>query len=216
MNRLPSSRFSRALHSGLFLLSLFAIIYSCKDVTAPVLAESDPPAGSARTNGNSAALAREPREANGVDAVAKVNSPEMPMEHAKASIDEVKPSALLTEKSLSTPIPDAKTDVMDFRATAYCLKGLTASGVSTRPGVIAADPRVLPLGTVVHITAGRYTGTYTVLDTGAKIKGQLVDIYMPGHREARQFGRQKIKLKVLSRGGRRGSSRQSGAFTASP
>jgi 3D (Asp-Asp-Asp) domain-containing protein len=205
------------LHSGLFLLSLFAIIYSCKDVTAPVLAESDPPADSARTNVKAAAPATEPRAASGVDAApAKVNSPEMPMEHAKASIDEVKPSAVLTEKSLSTPIPDAKTDVMDFRATAYCLKGLTASGVSTRPGVIAADPRVLPLGTVVHITAGRYTGTYTVLDTGAKIKGQLVDIYMPGHREARQFGRQKIKLKVLSRGGRRGSSRQSGAFTASP
>src|SRR6267143_3719180 len=48
----------------------------------------------------------------------------------------------------------AAGDMVDFHATAYCLKGRTASGVDTRPGMIAADPRVLPLGTVVHIRAG--------------------------------------------------------------
>jgi 3D (Asp-Asp-Asp) domain-containing protein len=90
-------------------------------------------------------------------------------------------------------------ELIDFHATAYCLKGRTASGINTRPGVIAADPSVLPLGTVVHLRAGRYTGTYTVMDTGALIKGRRVDVYVPSYREAVEFGRQKVKLKVISR-----------------
>jgi peptidoglycan lytic transglycosylase len=90
-------------------------------------------------------------------------------------------------------------DLVDFHATAYCLKGRTASGVNTRPGMIAADPRVLPLGTVVHLRAGRYTGTYTVTDTGGLIKGRIVDVYVPTYREAIQFGRQRVKIKVIGR-----------------
>jgi 3D (Asp-Asp-Asp) domain-containing protein len=90
-------------------------------------------------------------------------------------------------------------ELQDFHATAYSLKGLTASGERVRPGVIAADPRVLPLGTVVHIRAGRYTGNYTVLDTGGRIKGRKVDIYMPTYKEAKKFGRQRVKIRVISR-----------------
>jgi 3D (Asp-Asp-Asp) domain-containing protein len=91
----------------------------------------------------------------------------------------------------------ASIDPADFHATGYCLKGRTASGEFTRPGVIAADPRVLPLGTVVHIRAGRYTGQYTVLDTGARIKGRTIDIFFTSHKEAVAFGRQRVKLQVL-------------------
>lgn len=86
----------------------------------------------------------------------------------------------------------------DFHATAYCLKGRTASGAYVRKGIIAADPKVLPLGTVVHIKAGKYTGTYTVADTGGRIRGKKVDIYIPSYREARNFGRQKVKIKVVN------------------
>ena len=94
-------------------------------------------------------------------------------------------------------------DFEDFHATAYCLKGRTASGDHVEPGVIAADPRVLPLGTVVHIRAGKYTGTYTVKDTGGRIKGRRVDVYVPSYREARAFGRRPVKIKVISHTGRR-------------
>jgi 3D (Asp-Asp-Asp) domain-containing protein len=88
-------------------------------------------------------------------------------------------------------------ELLDFHATAYCLKGRTASGEHVRAGVIAADPKVLPLGTVVHLRAGSYTGTYTVLDTGARIRGRIIDVYVPTYREAKQFGRRSVKLKVL-------------------
>src|SRR5215467_15556952 len=47
-----------------------------------------------------------------------------------------------------------------FVATAYCLKGRTAMGGGVRRGVIAADPRVLRLGSNVLLGAGSYTGHY--------------------------------------------------------
>ena len=89
--------------------------------------------------------------------------------------------------------------LIDFDATAYCLSGRTASGVGVRPGIIAADPRVLPIGTVVHLRAGSYTGIYTVMDTGGRIKGRIVDVYVPTRKEAMQFGRRQVKIKVIGR-----------------
>src|SRR6185369_13454071 len=55
-------------------------------------------------------------------------------------------------------IPYLDSELVDFDATAYCLKGRTASGMDAKPGMIAADPRVLPLGTIVHLRSGSYTG----------------------------------------------------------
>jgi 3D (Asp-Asp-Asp) domain-containing protein len=52
----------------------------------------------------------------------------------------------------------------------------------------------------VHLRAGPYTGTYTVLDTGGRIKGRRVDVYVPTHKEAIQFGRRQVKIKVIGRG----------------
>lgn len=100
-------------------------------------------------------------------------------------------------KGILTPAEDR--GLLDFHATAYCLKGRTASGEHVRPGVIAADPRVLPLGTVVHLRAGRYTGTYTVLDTGGRIRGRVIDVYVPTYKEAVQFGRRPVKIKIVGR-----------------
>lgn len=73
-------------------------------------------------------------------------------------------------------------------------------GTSVRRGVVAADPRVLPLGSVVQIKAGKYTGVYTVHDTGGRIKGNIIDVWVPSNHEARQFGRRKVQLSVLKMG----------------
>ncbi len=81
-----------------------------------------------------------------------------------------------------------------FIATAYCLKGRTALGHRVRKGLIAADPRILKLGSSVTIDAGSYSGTYLVSDTGGKIKGNRIDIWMPSCSEARRFGRRSVML----------------------
>ncbi len=85
-----------------------------------------------------------------------------------------------------------------FKATAYCLRGRTASGAGVSRGIVAADPRVLPLGTKIEIGAGSYSGTYTVADTGGAIKGRILDVWVPSCSEARRFGRKRISVRVLS------------------
>ena len=90
-----------------------------------------------------------------------------------------------------------------FEATAYALKGVTRNGVYVRRGVIAADPRILPLGSIVQLTSDQYSGVYRVHDTGGLIKGEIIDLWVPTSQEARQFGRRKVKIQVLKLGKRR-------------
>jgi len=90
-----------------------------------------------------------------------------------------------------------------FEATAYALHGVTRNGVYVRRGVIAADPRILPLGSIVQLTSDQYSGVYRVHDTGGLIKGEIIDLWVPTSQEARQFGRRKVKIQVLKLGKRR-------------
>lgn len=84
-----------------------------------------------------------------------------------------------------------------FTATAYCLRGRTAMGHGVRKGLIAADPRVLRLGSKVNIGAGAHSGEYLVSDTGGRIKGRKIDIWMASCAEARKFGRRTISVTPL-------------------
>ena len=114
-----------------------------------------------------------------------------------------------TQDQTTTALTDAKNKAklgksdfltgQTFRATAYCLQGRTANGGSVRRGIVAADPRVLPLGTRINISAGSYSGTYTVADTGGAIKGRILDIWVPNCSEAARFGRKSIKVSVVGK-----------------
>lgn len=86
-----------------------------------------------------------------------------------------------------------------FRATAYCLKGRTAIGGGVRRGIVAADPRILPLGTRIFINAGAYSGSYVVADTGGAVKGRILDVWVPNCSEAMRFGRKSVSVSVLGR-----------------
>lgn len=102
-----------------------------------------------------------------------------------------------TETKVSLTDKSAKSGM--FRATAYCLKGRTANGGGVRRGIVAADPRILPLGTRIQITAGAYSGTYTVADTGGAVRGRILDVWVPSCSEAMRFGRRSISVSVLGR-----------------
>jgi 3D (Asp-Asp-Asp) domain-containing protein len=66
----------------------------------------------------------------------------------------------------------------------------------------AADPNVLPLGSVVRIVEPqRAVATLTITDTGGAIKGQRLDIFMADCRRAVRFGRKKIVVRVVRVGG---------------
>jgi len=97
------------------------------------------------------------------------------------------------------PVPGAR---LRFTATAYCKGTTTASGVNVRTGIAAADPDLLPVGSVVQIDrlGEQYNGVYTIMDTGPSVQGRHIDIYMWSCNEALQLGRQNILVTVLRLG----------------
>lgn len=86
-----------------------------------------------------------------------------------------------------------------FTATAYSVSGETKAQTITQEGrTLAADPHMLPIGTVVEIRdAGPYSGQYVVSDTGQDIVGRRLDIYIARTHEAIQFGKRRVKVRVL-------------------
>src|ERR1035438_10127378 len=88
-----------------------------------------------------------------------------------------------------------------FIATAYSVEGTGASGKWSHPGTVAADRKVLPLNSRIRVYgAGRYSGDYTVEDTGGKVDGHHIDVYMPSQADAKKFGRQRVRVVVLKYG----------------
>jgi len=103
-------------------------------------------------------------------------------------------------EATATPSPGSK---LRFTATAYCRGTTTASGVNVRNGIAAADPDLLPVGSVIQVDrlGDRYNGIYTVMDTGPAVQGRHIDIYMWNCDEARyEFGRRNAGITVLRLG----------------
>lgn len=91
--------------------------------------------------------------------------------------------------------------VIRATATAYCDKGTTASGLRSQVGVVAVDPRVIPLGTRLYIESSDGSWSYGVCvagDTGGAIKGNIVDLFYDSYNECIQFGRRGCNIYVLA------------------
>jgi 3D (Asp-Asp-Asp) domain-containing protein len=112
-----------------------------------------------------------------------------------------KSEASVTSVTETVALPQAGARLM-FSATAYCKGETTASGVGVRTGIAAADPAILPVGSVVRLETPnpRYSGVWTVMDTGPAVRGRTVDLYLWSCKEALQFGRRKVRLSVLRLG----------------
>jgi len=132
----------------------------------------------------------------------KVVSPREVLRRAEAE-DKIAAPATATDSSaeLNGTVAEAESPIVpatNYVATAYSLRGKTASGRMVSKGIIAADPRVLPLGSRVKLEVPGYHGEYLVADTGGMIRGRRIDIWIPSSREAMRFGRRTVKLTVLS------------------
>lgn len=71
--------------------------------------------------------------------------------------------------------------------------GLTASGTMARPGTIAADTKIYPFGTVIYIEGYGYG---RVEDRGGAINGQHIDLYFRSHKQALEWGKRTVKVKI--------------------
>ncbi len=103
--------------------------------------------------------------------------------------------------------------VLDMKATAYTASfedtgknpgdpyfGITATGIKAKKGVIAVDPRVIPLYTRVYVEVVGKTPDYgyaIAADVGGAIKGNRVDLYYDTRDYAMSFGVKRVKVYIL-------------------
>lgn len=102
-------------------------------------------------------------------------------------------------ESMAAPVQGSR---LRFTATGYCKGTTTASGVNVRTGIAAADPDILPVGSVIQVNGlgDKYNGIYTIMDTGPKVQGRHIDIYMWSCNEALDLGRRAMQIVVLRLG----------------
>jgi len=113
----------------------------------------------------------------------------------------------------SRGLPFRYSKVLICEATAYDLSyescgkypdhpayGITYSGTQARPGVIAVDPRVIPLGSKVYVESLDSTKDYgfaSAEDTGSAIKGNKIDLFIGDNRSALRYGRRSVKVYII-------------------
>ncbi|MCC7203891.1 MAG: 3D domain-containing protein [Phycisphaeraceae bacterium] len=87
----------------------------------------------------------------------------------------------------------------DERSCGKWADGITASGMSVWTNgmkLVAADTRVLPMGTILTVPGYNNGKPVPVLDRGGKIKGKRLDVLYPTHEIARTWGKQWLEVVV--------------------
>lgn len=93
-------------------------------------------------------------------------------------------------------------EYLDMVATAYapwCCRGvdhITATGRRAGYGVVAVDPRVIPLGSRLYVEGYGYA---IAGDVGSAIRGLRIDLGMDTTRLARQFGRRSVRVYIIEK-----------------
>lgn len=100
----------------------------------------------------------------------------------------------------STPTTSGRT--LQMESTAYsCAEAVntyfTAMGIDLRqnPQVIAVDPSVIPLGSMVEVSG---YGIAIAGDTGGAIKGNIIDCHFPTEEQCIQWGRRSVTVTIIS------------------
>ena len=126
-----------------------------------------------------------------------------------SSIDQVVERGMLGSASVAASTDNLVIkDTLQFSSTAYTAtpngRGgfveRTASGRPASYGVVAVDPRIIPLGTKLYIESldGSWDYGFAVAgDTGGAIKGKIIDLFFDTYNECIQYGRRPIKVYIL-------------------
>ncbi len=83
---------------------------------------------------------------------------------------------------------------LNVMAYSYCIHGYTASGRATAPGIVAVDPRVIPMGSKLYIPG---YGWGVAADTGGAIVGNKIDVWFPTLGQCYQWGVKPVTIKVF-------------------
>lgn len=118
------------------------------------------------------------------------------------AVEPTPQTATSQEVQTTTTAPAATAGyTLTVEATAYSyaeagLSSYTADGTNlvNDPMVIAVDPRVIPLGTMVEIPG---YGVFRAADTGGAIVGNKIDVHFPTVAQTYNFGRRTITIRIL-------------------
>jgi peptidoglycan DL-endopeptidase CwlO len=106
------------------------------------------------------------------------------------------PEETLEPAAAPAPVPEVSADgttTLTVEATGYALRGRTATGIPTGPGVVAVDPSVIPLGT--RLTIPGY-GIGIAADTGGAVNGNVIDVWFPTTAQALAWGRRTVTITI--------------------
>jgi 3D (Asp-Asp-Asp) domain-containing protein len=74
--------------------------------------------------------------------------------------------------------------------------GITYSGLKVKPGIVAVDPKVIPLGTYLYVEG---YGEALAADIGGAIKGNRVDLYYESPKDVARYGKKAVKVYILDK-----------------
>jgi 3D (Asp-Asp-Asp) domain-containing protein len=94
------------------------------------------------------------------------------------------------EAASALPAPPGP-GTLTVTVTGYSIRGRTATGIPTAPGVVAVDPSVIPLGTPLTIPG---YGDGIAADTGGAVQGNTIDVWFPTQAQARAWGRRTVTI----------------------
>ena len=115
------------------------------------------------------------------------------VESQAAQVTEQNPSALSPPEAAAVVSADGgwSARALTVSATGYSMRGSTATGAPTGPGVVAVDPGVIPLGT--RMTIPGY-GEGVAADTGGAVRGASIDLWFPTLAQAQAWGRRTVTI----------------------
>lgn len=136
---------------------------------------------------------------------------------SKAEQKQELPSKVTMKKDNPKPSPESSTEptkstkAMEFKATHYSVGDSLTPGTVTANGtnvantiytaegyhIIAVDPNVIPLNSIVKLTINGRTIIAKACDTGSSIKGNKIDILVGSPQEALNLGVITLTVEII-------------------
>lgn len=142
---------------------------------------------------------------NGIESMRQIVAEKIIQEPVAGIIEEGTKTTLVSSRGTVTRFVKA----MEMTATAYDATfastgknpghphyGITRSGLKVRPGIVAVDPKVIPLGTWLYVEG---YGEALAADTGGAIKGNRIDLYYESPKDVAKYGKRKVKVYILDK-----------------
>jgi peptidoglycan DL-endopeptidase CwlO len=136
------------------------------------------------------------RQQQGLNAarIASIEAQARAAETRTTAIAVVAPAPALAPVEVAAPRVTASGErTLIVSSTGYSIRGRTATGIPTAPGVVAVDPSVIPLGTRLSIPG---YGVGIAADTGGAVQGSTIDVWFPTLAQARAWGRRTVTITI--------------------